>query len=84
MLLQFLTRAARYSFGYRGGYVCVFTSKNFFVGFHEFGSEIGVFDGAEHDADIFSSSFCRFARFLDYGFFVPFFPQMYPHGYICG
>ena len=28
-------------------------AKIFFVGFHEFRSEMGVFDGAEHDADIF-------------------------------
>ena len=64
---------------------CVFLpAKIFFVGFHEFESEIGVFDGAEYDADIFSSSFCHFARFLDSGFFVPFYPQMYPRGYICG
>ena len=64
---------------------CVFLpAKIFFVGFHEFESETGFFDGAEHDADIFSFSFCHFARFLDSGFSVPFYPQMYPRGYICG
>ena len=58
-----------YSFGYGLAYVCVFTREIFSLAFHEFRSEMGVFDGAEHDADISSSSLCHFARFLELGFF---------------
>ena len=72
-----------YSFGYGRGYVCVFTREIFFVGFHEFRREIrrGVFDGAEHNADIFSSSFCHFARFLHFGFFCAVLPTNVPAQY---
>ena len=39
---------------------------------------MGIFDGAEHDADIFPSSFCHFARFLDFGFFCVVLPTNVP------
>ena len=50
--------------GYGCGYVCVFTREYFFVGFHGSTSDLGGFDGAEHDGNIFFfiSSFFEVSR----------------------